>query len=80
MGNSQMDIDKLNSQISYKDGKITWEPNKGWTSHTMKYLYQCGYRTTTSGIIHTLYDMEGKKVTSAYSWIGLLFETAKIMA
>jgi len=73
-------IEKLNEQISYPNGKIIWEANKGYTSETMQYLHKCGYRATTSGAMHYLYDSEGNKVTSAYSWVGLLFETAKIMA
>ena len=73
-------IDQLNSQINYADGKIKFEEGKGWTSETMKYLYQCGYRATTSGIMHYLNDNEGKRIAAAHSWLYLLLETAKIMA
>ena len=76
---TQTQIEKMNSQINYADGKIKFEEGKGYTSETMKYLYQCGYTATTSGIMHYLNDMEGKRIASAYSWEGLLLETAKIM-
>lgn len=77
---NQQQIEKMNSQISYNDGKIFWNENKGYTSKTMQYLYQCGYRATTSGIMHYLNDNEGNRIAQAYSWEGLLLETAKIMA
>jgi len=72
-------IENLNKEIPYEDGKIYWEANKGYTSNTMKYLYKCGYYVTISGCIHTLYDMEYKKVTFGYSWEDLLFNTAIAM-
>lgn len=77
---TNLQIENLNKEITYKDGKIVFEPNKGYTSETMKYLYKCGYMATTSGALHYLYDNEGNKVVTAYSWIGLLYETAKVMA
>ncbi len=76
----QNQIEIINEQIKYNDGKIFFELNKGYTSNTMKYLYQCGYRAATSGVIHTLYDSDNKAVCKAYSWLGLLQETAKVMA
>jgi hypothetical protein len=75
-----IDIEKMNKEITYNDGKIKWEAGKGYTSETMKYLYQCGYRASTSGIMHYLNDSEGNKIAQSYSWLGLLLETAKIMA
>jgi hypothetical protein len=75
-----LQIENMNSQISYADGKIKWESGKGYTSETMKYLYQCGYTASTSGIMHYLNDSEGNRIAQAYSWEGLLLETAKIMA
>lgn len=77
---NNLQIENMNSQITYNDGKIFWSENKGYTSKTMQYLYQCGYRAATSGIMHYLYDMDGNKIAQAYSWEGLLLETAKIMA
>jgi len=73
-------VENMNKQITYNDGKIKFENGRGYTSETMKYLYQCGYRATTSGAMHYLYDSEGNKIATAYSWEGLLLETAKIMA
>lgn len=73
-------VEKMNEEITFADGKIKWENGKGYTSETMKYLYQCGYRAVTSGVLHILYDNENKEVTTAYSWEGLLLNTAKIMA
>ena len=72
-------IAELNQAITYNDGKIVWENGKGYTSETMKYLYKCGYRASTSGIMHYLYDAENNKVATSYSWVGLLAETARIM-
>lgn len=76
----QNQIDNLNEKITYQDGKIVFETNKGYTSETMKYLYKCGYRASVSGIVHTLYDMDNKPITTAYSWVGLLYNTALLMA
>jgi len=73
-------IEIMNKEITYNEGKIKWENGKGYTSETMKYLYQCGYIATKSGVMHYLYDSEGNKIAQAYSWEGLLFETAKLMA
>jgi len=73
-------IENMNKQITYNDGKIFWNVNKGYTSKTMQYLYQCGYTATKSGIMHYLNDSEGNRIATAYSWEGLLLETAKIMA
>jgi hypothetical protein len=77
---NQKQIDEMNKEITYEDGKIFWEGCKGYTSNTIKYLFQCGYRAGVIGCVHSLYDMDGNKVTSAYSWPGLLLNTAKIMA
>jgi len=72
-------IETMNSQIPYEDGKIIWEPNKGFTSKLIKNLYSHGYRASTSGCLHFLYDDKGHKVTQAYSWEGLLLNTAIAM-
>ncbi len=77
---TQAIIDLYNTQISYLDGKIKFENGKGYTSNTMQYLYKCGYTTTKIGIMHYLRDAENNLIASAYSWEGLLFETAKVMA
>ncbi len=74
-----LQIDELNKEIPYEDGKIVWEAGKGYTSKLMKRLYECGYRASLSGCIHTLYDDNGHKVTDGYSWQGLLKNTALVM-
>jgi len=77
---NQLQISEMNKQISYNDGKIFWNENKGYTNKTMQYLSQCGYYAATSGAMYYLFDSEGNKIVTAYSWVGLLLETAKIMA
>jgi hypothetical protein len=77
---NQLQIDQLNKDIPFNDGKIFWEPNKGYTTKTIKYLFQCGWRAYTSGCVHTLEDMEGKQVLTAYSWPSLLQKTSILMA
>lgn len=64
------------NKSTYKNALI-YSTSKGFTSNLMKNLYAIGYRASLGGIVHTLYDNEGKKVCSSYSWIGILMETAK---
>jgi Tat protein secretion system quality control protein TatD with DNase activity len=52
---------------------------KGETTKTMQDLYKIGWRASTSGCMHYLYDSDNKKVLTAYSWKGLLLETEKLM-
>lgn len=52
---------------------------KGITSNTIQDLYKIGWRASTSGCMHYLYDNNGKKVLTAYSWKGLLIEAEKLM-
>ena len=75
----QIQIDTMNEQILYDDGKIIWEAGKGYTSKLMKALYSHGYRASQGGVLHYLYDDKGHKVTQAYSWPGLLLNTALVM-
>jgi len=77
---TQIQIDLLNTNINYNDGKIVWEPNKGYTTKTIKYLFQCGWRAYQSGCLHILRDAEGKEVLTAYSWESLLQKTSILMA
>ena len=72
-----LDINKMNEQISYDEGKIYWENLKGHTSDLIKRLHKQGYITVKSGAIHILKDKEGKEVTTGYSWEGLLLNVAK---
>lgn len=72
---SQIEI--INNGISYQEGKIIFEPNRGYTSELMKRLYDLGYRASTSGIMHYLYDTDNKLVCSSHSWVCLLEQTAK---
>ena len=76
---NQIQIDSLNNKIGYTDGKIINEPGKGYTSQLMKNLYGFGYRATVNGIVHTLYNDKGEKVTSGYSFIDLLYNTAIVL-
>jgi hypothetical protein len=71
-----LEIENFNNQITYEEGKIFFAANKGYTSKLMQRLYECGYRATTSGAMHYLYDDNGCKVTEAYSWFVLLTNTA----
>jgi len=68
-----------NEQINFEEGKIYFAPGKGYTSKLMERLYSMGYRATTAGIMHYLNDEKGHKVTTAYSWEGLLLQTAILM-
>lgn len=68
-------IGSINEQISYNEGKI-YNSGRGYTSELIKRLYDNGYRASTSGIMHYLYDNEGRKVLTAYTWIALLKQTA----
>jgi hypothetical protein len=53
--------------------------SKGITSDTIENLYKIGWKASTSGCMHYLYDNNGKKVATAYSWKGLLYEAEKLM-
>ena len=63
---------------TYKDAVILSTPN-GFTSDLIQNLFKIGYRAGVSGIVHTLYDDNNRKICSAYSWIGLLMITAKTL-
>jgi hypothetical protein len=52
---------------------------KGQTTTTIQDLYKLGWRASTSGCMHYLYDNNNKKVLTCYSWINLLKETEKLM-
>ena len=75
---NESQIENMNKNISYEEGIIYWEQNKGYTSKLIKRLHKQGYTTVKSGAIHILKDKEGKEMLTAYSWPGLLFETAKL--
>ena len=77
---TQQQANELNNQISYQSGKLYYDPNKGWTTETMQYLFKCGYTASNSGAMHYLEDADGSIIASAHSWIDLLFQTSKIMA
>ena len=72
------DIEKLNDKITYQEGRIYWEHCQGYTSDLIKKLHKLGYTTVKSGGVYILKDKEGKEMLTAYSWEGLLFETAKL--
>jgi hypothetical protein len=71
-------MDELNSKISYEEGKIFWDYNRGYTSQLMKRLMQQGYTAVRAGAIYILKNPDNEEVITAYSWEGLLFETAKL--
>jgi len=71
-------IENLNKGVSYPDGKIIVEYGS-YTSKLIQTLYKNGWRVVISGCVHTLYDDKGSKVTTAYSWPGLLHNAAIIM-
>ena len=73
----QIEIDSFNSSI-YEDGKIFNTPT-GYSSKLMQRLYGHGYRAVVSGVVHTLYDDKRVKVCTAYSWLSLLMNTARIL-
>lgn len=76
---TQLQIDEINKSISYQEGKIYHELNKGLTSKTMQYLKQCGYTTIVEGKLHILKDEKGHKVTTGLTWSELLRNTAIVM-
>jgi hypothetical protein len=76
---SEIRVQQTNEKIGYPEGKIFWEPLKGWTSQLMKNLYKQGYRACKSGSAHILKDKQGTEVCKGYSWEGLLLEAALIM-
>jgi len=76
---NQLRMNEINDQISYPDGKIYWDNGKGYTSKLIQNLYKNGYRASVSGCVHYLYDDKGNKVTTAFSWPGLLLNTAIVM-
>lgn len=73
-------VEELNNQITYDEGKIYWAWNKGYTSELIKRLHKIGYMTVKSGAVYILKNPEGEEVTTGYSWEGLLFNTAKLFA
>lgn len=76
---NELDINKMNEEIGYEEGKIYWEHCKGHTSKLIQNLMKSGYSVVKSGSVHTLKDNKNKKVLSAYSWEGLLYGVAKLM-
>ena len=75
---NKLQINKLNDQISYEEGKIYWEHCKGHTSDLMKRLMKQGYYAVKAGAIYILKNQDGEEVVTGYSWEGLLFNTAKL--
>lgn len=76
---TQNELNAINSQISYADGQIYWEWNKGYTSKLIKRLYSLGYYAVQSGAIHILKDRQGNEITSGFSWTDLLLRVARTM-
>lgn len=75
---NEINIQKMNEEITYDEGKIYWDHCKGHTSDLIKRLHKLGYVTVKLGAIHILRDPEGNEITTGYSWEGLLLNTAKI--
>jgi len=76
---NELDIEKLNNEIGYEEGKIYWDWCKGHTSDLVKRLSKNDYTIVKSGAIYILNDEEKNEVTTGYSWEGLLYNIAKVM-
>jgi hypothetical protein len=69
---THLQIENLNKSIHYLEGKIYFEPNKGYTSDLLKKYTKLGYSCSTSGIMHYFRDNKNRVIASGYSWEGLL--------
>ena len=75
---NEINIQKMNEQITYEEGKIYWDHCKGHTSDLIKRLHKQGYVTVKSGAIYILRNPEGQEMTTGYSWEDLLLNIAKL--
>jgi len=75
---NKIEVEKLNNNITYDEGKIYYEHCKGYTSDLVKRLRKIGYTIVKRGAVYILKDQKHIEVTSGYSWEGLLFNTAKL--
>ncbi len=66
-------------RLGYNSKHIRFEDGKGYTSDLMQNLFKHGWQSVKSGAIHILKDDEGHQVTTAGSWVELLYNTAKVM-
>ncbi|MFA7157589.1 MAG: hypothetical protein WC123_07905 [Bacilli bacterium] len=71
-------IEQLNANISYEEGKIYWDYCQGYTSELIKRLLKSGYIAVKAGAIYILKNPENEEIITGYSWPGLLFNTAKL--
>ena len=76
---NELDINKMNEQIGYEEGKIYWEHCKGHTSNLVKRLLKNGYTVIKSGAIYIMKNQDNKQITTGYSWEGLLLNIAVVM-
>lgn len=75
---NEFDIQKMNEQITYEEGKIYWDHCKGYTSNLIKRLHDQGYVTIKSGAVYILRNPDEQEVVTGYSWEGLLLNVAKL--
>jgi len=76
---NELELADYNKGISYEDGKIYWELNKGYTSKLMNNLYSHGWKVVKSGQLRQLKDSKGHTVTTGLTWPELLKNTAIVM-
>jgi hypothetical protein len=73
---NEIEIKKLNDNITYDEGQIYWEHCKGYTSKLVQRLLKSGYKIIKSGSVYILKDKDNIEVVNGYSWETLLYNIA----
>jgi hypothetical protein len=76
---NQIEIDKINSKISYNEGKIYFKEGENYTSNIFESLYKAGFKTVKAGAFTILKDKEGSEVVRGISRIDMLYNLAITM-
>ena len=76
---NEMDLIKVNENISYNAGKIYFRDGHNYTSKLMEQLLKEGYKTVKKGSVIMVKDPEGNELCSGYNRIDMLLNLAKTM-
>ena len=76
---NEMDLMKVNENISYDAGKIYFKDGHNYTSKLLDELYEQGYKTVRKGSVIMVKDPQGNELCSGYSRIDMLLNLAKTM-
>lgn len=77
---NQLQVNEINDNISFEEGKIYWKPNKHWTSELMENLIGLGWSIKEFRGLVDIYDNEDNRIVwNALGRVNALKELADVL-